>query len=149
MSSEHGFPFERELREQHDALRASVRWLAAEVDRGAELDLVALLDMFAGELVGHFRFEERHGLAEALGCPALEVRRWGAELVRQHGEMEQRLDELQRCVDALRAAGSARAFPRSELAALLTAIRRHDAEENALLHWLARHPWPRARRPED
>ena len=44
---------------------------------------------------------------------------------------------------------SARAFPRSELAALLTAIRRHDAEENALLHWLARHPWPRARRPED
>jgi hemerythrin HHE cation binding domain-containing protein len=131
------FPFERELREQHDALRAFVRWLEAELERPGALDVLALLETFGVELARHFRFEEENGLADAFGSRVPEIRRWGAELVRQHVVLGERLCEIRRCAEAARANGAGRSLD-PDIAEFCTALRRHDTEENAFLLWYSR-----------
>jgi hypothetical protein len=140
------FPFERELREQHDALRAFVRWLEAELVRPGSLDVLALLETFGAELARHFRFEEENGLTDAFGSHGPEIRRWSAELVGQHSVLEERLRAIRRSLEGAPAGVVVRP-PLAEIAEFCDALRRHDAEENAFLLCHMRgapHPLPPA-----
>ena len=139
------FPFARELEEQHDALRAAVRWFETELGSGRSEGRSGaraareFLVPFREQLVGHFRFEERGGLASGFGSDDQGVRSWTQELVRQHHELEQRLDAL--LVHPGQDGGSAgRDAWQAELLAFLGALRRHDAEENSLMLWISRGP---------
>ncbi len=131
------FPFARELREQHDALRATARWLLAEIERAAdpheESFVHGPLRAFRYELGQHFGFEEKSGFEGAFGSPDSEVQRRCGELVRQHRQFERRLDAILVRLDALQGLGQV--LPpelRADLRCFFDDLRRHDAEENAL-----------------
>ena len=148
------FPFARELEEQHDALRAAMRWFDSEL----EADIAAGRDerRKAGEfllvlreqLVQHFRFEELNGFEGGFGSDDPELRRWTQELVRQHHAFERRLDAL---LSPLEQSGPGPGLPEDWLVglrALLADLRRHDAEENALMLWIGHGPVDFAHEPE-
>lgn len=140
------FPFARELEEQHDAMRAAMRWLQAEVGperKGppcSPREARALLHPFREQLVLHFRFEERNGFQGGFASDDPEVQRWTQELVRQHHEFEQRLGALVGRLDRIGDGAKITDDWLVELQALLRALRRHDAEENAVLLWISRGP---------
>jgi hypothetical protein len=141
-----GFPFARELREQHDALRAVVRWFQAELgpeparEPGRAAHARDFLCEFREQLVRHFRFEELNGFEGALGSDDPEVQAWARELVRQHHAFERELTGFLEQLE-LSPAGSSVPDPLlGELAAFFGALRRHDAEENALMLWISRGP---------
>ncbi len=140
------FPFARELEEQHDALRAAVRWFQSELEAGraggrdVRREAREFLLVFREQLVQHFRFEELNGFEGGFGSDDPELQRWTRELVRAHHEFEQRLVAL---LSRLEQAGAGPELPEpwlGELRVLLGDLRRHDAEENALLLWIARGP---------
>lgn len=140
------FPFSRELREQHDALRAAARWLQAELEqeraggRAARGDARDSLRVFREQLVQHFRFEERNGFEGGVGSHDPEIQRWTLELVRQHHALEERLDALLSRPEESGSEPGITAPWLTELRAFFAALRRHDAEENALLLWISRGP---------
>lgn len=148
------FPFARELEEQHDALRAAVRWYQSELETGiaegrdGPREAREFLLVFREQLVQHFRFEELNGFEGGFGSDDPELRRWTQELVRQHHAFELRLVALLSRLDQV---ATSRELPEdwsAELRALLSDLRRHDAEENALMLWIARGPLDFAREPE-
>ncbi len=131
------FSFGRELREQHDAVRATARWLQAELDRAADLHEESFvhgpLRAFRHELGEHFRFEERGGFGGACASSDPEIRACCGRLLRQHGEFERRLDALLMRLESLHGLGQV--LPPELLADLrcfFDDLARHDAEENAL-----------------
>lgn len=139
---EPAFPFARELREQHDALRAVVRWFLAEAGRkpggpAQHARGLELLRLFRDELHHHFRFEEQGAFQDGMSSRDRSIRGWTQELVRQHRDFEARLDALLGDLERSPAAGGVPAALLAKLANLLGALRRHDAEENALLRWVA------------
>jgi len=148
------FPFARELKEQHDALRATVRWFRSEVEQGRSNGSGgpvgdAFLRLFHEQLVKHFRFEELHGFEGGSGSNDPEIQGWTLELFRQHHDLEERLGAL---IARLEESGSVREIPApllTELDAFFAALRQHDAEENALLSWISRGPADFARDTEE
>jgi len=143
-SPELKFPFARELQEQHDALRATVRWFQSEFDpgrlRGQRRSGAAsgFLREFREELIRHFRFEEQAGDQAETGWRDPDIQPRMQELARQHGAFEERLESLQR---RLEAAGpeSAIALPLlRELGGFFADLGRHEAEERALLRRISR-----------
>lgn len=145
------FPFARELQEQHDALRVAVRWFQAEVEReqptraGERAEAREFLRVFREQLTQHFRFEELSGFGGGVGAHDPELQRWIQELIRQHRAFEERLDALLARLDATGNDAEIPAALLMELGAFLGALRRHDAEENALLLWISRGPTDFAR----
>lgn len=140
------FPFARELREQHDALRTALRWFCAEAEQGRPRGGAAgnaafeILRVIRDQLIQHFRFEELNGFEGGLGSHEPEIQRRVQELVSQHRAFEARLDG---CLDRLGRSGTEPAIPApllTDLAAFLVDLRRHDAEENALLLRISRGP---------
>lgn len=145
------FPFAHELQEQHDALRAAVRWFQAELDPGRPGGPAArgaareFLRVFREQLIRHFRFEELNGFEGGVGSHDPEIQRWTQELIRQHHAFEERMSALEQ---RLEEAGEGQAVPEpllAELGAFFSALRRHDAEENALLLWISQGPTDFAR----
>lgn len=132
--TELGFPFARELGEQHAAVRVTLRWIEAELARQAScsrLDdsLQRSLRTFRQELGEHFSFEERHGFEGGFDSPEPEIQRVTSRLVREHREFERRMDEiLDQLGKSTTAAGAVAA-----LHAFFDDVRRHDAEESSLL----------------
>lgn len=148
MATELKFPFARELREQHDALRAAVRWFRALAERSGSsesgrADAREFLRVFRDQLVQHFRFEELNGFEGGVGSHDAEIQRWIQELMRQHRAFEGRLDGL---LLRLKESGNDQWIPLlTELGAFFGDLRRHDAEEDALLLWISRGPTDFAR----
>lgn len=136
------FPFAQELREQHDALRAVVRWFQAEIGAGApaaRAEAREFLRVLSEQLAEHFRYEELAGLGGALDSRDPRLRIWAQELVRQHRAFEVRTGALRRQLEE--APGEGLPAPLiAELGELFAGLRRHDAEENALLTWIAQRP---------
>lgn len=139
MTLEVRFPFTLELREQHAALRSTIRWLESEVDlkRGnlAGGAFLGLLHTFRDQIVQHFRFEEANGIEGGFGSSDPEMHALAYGLIRQHRELEQRLDQAVRGFEgvadpylALDALLALRAFFRE--------MRKHDAIEDAILQRL-------------
>ena len=138
------FPFARELQEQHDALRTAVRWFRAEAERShssesGRVDAGEFLRVFREQLVQHFRFEELNGFEGGVGSHDPEIQRWTQELIRQHRAFEERLDALLLRLEGPNARKLSAALL-TELGAFFGDLRRHDAEENALLLWISRGP---------
>lgn len=139
---EPAFPFARELREQHDALRAVVRWFLAEAGRkpggrAQHARGLELLRLLRDELHHHFRFEEQGAFQDGLSSGDRSIRAWTQELVRQHRGFEERLGALLCELERSPESGGVPAALLAKLATLLGALRRHDAEETALLRWVA------------
>lgn len=139
MTLEVRFPFTLELREQHAALRSTIRWLESEVDqkRGnlAGGAFLGLLLAFRDQIVQHFRFEEANGIEGGFGSSDPELHALATGLIRQHRELEQRLDQAVRGFEsapdpylALDSLLALRAFFRE--------MRKHDALEDAILQRL-------------
>ncbi|MEQ1892671.1 MAG: hemerythrin domain-containing protein [Planctomycetota bacterium] len=133
------FPFTLELREQHAALRSTIRWLESEVDlkRGnlAGGAFLGLLHTFQEQIVAHFRFEEANGIEGGFGSSDPELHALASGLIRQHRELEQRLALAVQGLDlaqdpylALDSLLALRAFFRE--------MRKHDAIEDAILQRL-------------
>lgn len=145
------FPFARELKEQHDALWATVRWFRSEVEQGRSsgpgeyVDEGAFLRVFREQLVQHFRFEELNGFEGGCGSHDPEIQRWTLEFIRQHHAFEERLDALLVRLEEPGSDGEIPAPLLTELGAFFGDLRRHDAEENALLLWVSRGPTDFAR----
>ncbi len=140
------FPFARELQEQHDALRAAIRWFRAEAEQerpcgnAGRGDPREFLRVFREQLSLHFRFEELNGFEGGVGSHDPEIQRWTQELIRQHRAFEVRLNAL---LLRLEESGDDPGIPApllSELGVFFGDLRRHDAEENALLLWISRGP---------
>lgn len=133
------FPFTLELREQHAALRSTIRWLESEVDhkRGtlAGGAFLGLLHTFRDEIVQHFRFEEANGIEGGFGSSDPELHALAHGLIRQHRELEKRIEGVVQgfegapdpylAIDALLA-----------LRAFFREMRKHDALEDAILQRL-------------
>jgi len=138
-----GFPFTQELHEQHDALRATLHWLEAELAHAGcneheESFVLAPLLAFQQELGEHFRFEERHGFGGADRAPQAELRREARELAQEHRTFERRLAALANRIAALRGLGCLLAPDlAADLRDFCDQLRRHDAREQALLGRLA------------
>ncbi|NOT32320.1 MAG: hemerythrin domain-containing protein [Planctomycetes bacterium] len=145
------FPFARELQEQHDALRAAVRWFQAEVEpaqpalAAERVNAREFLRVFREQLTQHFRFEELSGFEGGVGAHDPEIQRWTQELIRQHRAFEEHLDALSARLDATALDAGIPAVLLTELGAFFGALRRHDAEENALILWISRGPTDFAR----
>jgi hypothetical protein len=141
-----GFPFARELREQHDALRTAVRWFQAELgaQRAREPGRAAhardFVREFREQLVQHFRFEELNGFEGAFGSDDPEVQGWARELIRQHHAFERELSGLLEQLELCPAGAAVPGRLLGELAAFFGARRRHDAEENAFMLRISRGP---------
>ena len=138
------FPFSVELKEQHDALRATLGWMEAEI-RGkgarvlAERGFQSLLSAWRIHLRQHFRFEEEAGFDGAVTSSDGDVRALAGDLVRQHRALEARLDGL---LDRVAAPPGAE-DPTELLLGLgrfFRQLRQHDALEDALLQRLAHGP---------
>jgi hypothetical protein len=139
MTVEVRFPFTLELREQHAALRSTIRWLESEVDqkRGnlAGGAFLGLLHTFRDQLLEHFRFEEANGIEGGFGSSDPELHALASGLIRQHRELELRLGQAVSLFEvardpyfALDALLSLKAFFRE--------MRKHDALEDAILQRL-------------
>jgi hypothetical protein len=147
------FPFAGELREQHDALRTTMRWFQAELDRGEGERLGCaraseFLRVFREQLVEHFRFEELSGFEGGVSSPDSEIQHWTAELMRQHQALEGRLRALLEHLGGVHADEALPAPLLAELRAFFSSLRRHDAEENALILWISQGPTDFVRQPE-
>ncbi len=115
------------------------------------MDAGAFLRVFREQLVQHFRFEELNGFEGGFGSHDPEIQRWTLELIRQHHEFEARLSAI---LVRLQESASERGVPAAVLAdlgAFFLDLRRHDAQENALLLWIARGPadFPRDQAPDE
>jgi hypothetical protein len=150
---EPSFPFAGELREQHDALRATLRWFQAELEgtpagRLGCAPASEFLRVFREQLVEHFRFEELSGFEGGASSPDSEIQNWTAELMRQHRALDERLQGLRRRLAEQDQQGAVPVPLRAELRAFFSALRRHDAEENALILWISQGPTDFVRHPE-
>ena len=131
------FPFSQEIAEEHDAIRATMRWIESELartDEGAPKDcrpLLAILQGFAEHLAVHFEHEERGGFVGAQGLPDSAIRGEIAALVLEHRSFEGRLEALIETIEQARESSpSVFAAP---LCKLFADLRRHDALETVLL----------------
>jgi len=132
----------RRLEGEHQAFRASVRGIQAELDRrrqsrdllGCGETLLAELDAFRDRLIRHFAFEERGWSCPQVSAecePSTQI--WIDTLTRQHGDFRRRIDML---VSALETSLiSARSLPASfegDLSSLLADLTRHEQSESLL-----------------
>ena len=143
------FPFALELREQHDAVRSTAKWLEVELERssaaGESLDaVVETLRVFRTQLVEHFHFEERGGFEGSFGSADPVVRRRAGDLVRQHRALTARLDAALARDDRPRAPADLV----GELRLFFRALRQHDELEDALLQDVQLHEPPGPLRDE-
>jgi hypothetical protein len=139
MTLEVRFPFTLELREQHAALRSTIRWLESEVDlkRGnlAGGAFLGLLHTFHEQIVQHFRFEEANGIEGGFGSSDSELHALAAGLIGQHRALETRLAHVvalfEACDDPYLALDALLA-----LKTFFRELRKHDALEDAILQRL-------------
>ena len=152
-SPEFRFPFASELREQHDALRTAIRWFQAELARGPGERLECarafqFLRMFREQLVEHFRFEELSGFEGGVSSPDSQIQALTQDLMRQHQGLEKDLLALLERLESMRAQEELPAPLLAWVRSFFSALRRHDAEENALILWISQGPTDFVRHPE-
>jgi hypothetical protein len=146
------FPFAGELHEQHAALRTAIRWLQAELaspdaDRRTRARALEFLSVFREQLVQHFRFEELSGFDGGAFSSDSEIQGWTQELMRQHHALEAQLGTLIGRLEADAGAEQVHTELLAELGDFFRALRRHDAEENALILWITQGPTDFVREP--
>ena len=141
LDKEH-FSTEKEIAEEHSAIRAIMRWIEADLERQSASPegiqgngpLLGPLRSFRDHLSHHFDFEERSGVLPAAitllpdGSPT--IRKWHG----QHRDLLLRLDRsIAMLEEAAKSEGPVRPTFELELHELFVQLRQHDVFENQVL----------------
>ena len=136
------FREDREIEEEHSAIRTIMQWIEADLARQAKsLDgiqgdgpLLGPLRSFREHLSKHFQFEERSGVLPAalmfLPDSARRLEEWRSE----HVKLLMQLDGCLRALELSAKTGiHVRTSFEEDLGSFFTDLRRHDVFENRLL----------------
>ena len=140
-ANSYGFSAEREVAEEHSAIRAIAHWIDVELTRQVEScegvrsdgPLLGPLRSFRDHLEEHFRFEEDCGILAAAILqgphPLLNLQKWRG----QHRRLLARIDEVVRVLESAPAGVRLEGGFAEELRGFFLDLGVHDQFENELL----------------